>query len=219
MKTIPSQISDLSEGRIQGTRHSLWPANVSSARGRERAKELGVPIFHLYIPYVFPIWWGASWSYLDFPNHLIVYVHQTAANPRNQQPWKKKQKKKRGWKKHCSFRRRYFMAPKNSEYPVVSSWPLECPCFMAKNFVDFIISPSLRSLRRGPADIAGHLPSGSAWDPPEFHPQKRLRCFVQKRFRQRTKPSGDIQKSHPEIKGFNFLIAYLQMVNPMVNNL
>ena len=26
----------------------------------------------IHSPYIFPIQWGASWSYLEFPKHLIV---------------------------------------------------------------------------------------------------------------------------------------------------
>ena len=34
--------------------------------------ELGLS-FVIHIPHVSPIQWGAVWSYLEFPNHLLVY--------------------------------------------------------------------------------------------------------------------------------------------------
>ena len=30
-------------------------------------------VWGIHIPCTFPIKWGASWSYLEFPNHLIAY--------------------------------------------------------------------------------------------------------------------------------------------------
>ena len=37
--------------------------------GSEKRSELGVPIFPTNVPYK---QWGAVWSYLEFPNHLIA---------------------------------------------------------------------------------------------------------------------------------------------------
>jgi hypothetical protein len=56
--------------------------------------------------------------------------------------------------------------------PVVSTWLGNAQFFHGK--IQRFVSPSLRSIRRGPADIAGHLQSGSAWDLGEISPKPTI---------------------------------------------
>ena len=62
---FPSRMVDFSSSLYEITRAMQW-LEGSDTRS----------LWGIHFPYIFPLKWGAGWSYLEFPNHLIAGGYQ-----------------------------------------------------------------------------------------------------------------------------------------------